>query len=42
MKQAYQAASERQSTGPLLNMAFQAAIRVARRVTSETAIHHAA
>ncbi len=39
VKQAYQAASELQSTGPLLHMAFQAAIRVARRVSSETAIH---
>ena len=39
VKQAYQAATERESTGPLLHMAFQAAIRVARRVTTETAIH---
>ena len=39
VKQAYQAATEREVTGPLLHMAFQAAIRVARRVTTETAIH---
>lgn len=39
VKQAYQAAAERDSTGPLLHMAFQAAIRVARRVATETAIH---
>ena len=39
VKQAYQAATEREATGPLLHMAFQAAIRVARRVTTETAIH---
>ena len=34
VKQAYQAATEREATGPLLHMAFQAAIRVARRVTT--------
>jgi glutamyl-tRNA reductase len=39
VKRAYQAATEREVTGPLLHMAFQAAIRVARRVTVETAIH---
>jgi glutamyl-tRNA reductase len=39
VKQAYQAATERDTTGPLLHSAFQAAIRVARRVASETAIH---
>ena len=39
VKQAYQAATEGEATGPLLHMAFQAAIRVARRVTTETAIH---
>ncbi len=39
VKQAYQAATEREATGPLLHMAFQAAIRVARRVTTETTIH---
>ena len=39
VKQAYQAATEREATGPLLHQAFQAAIRVARRVASETAIH---
>ena len=39
VKQAYQSATECEATGPLLHMAFQAAIRVARRVTTETAIH---
>lgn len=39
VKQAYQAATERDATGPLLHSAFQAALRVARRVASETAIH---
>ena len=39
VKQAYQLAAERDSTGPLTHAAFQAAIRVARRVASETAIH---
>ena len=39
VKQAYQAATDRDTTGPLLHSAFQAAIRVARRVTTETAIH---
>ncbi|MGA2067012.1 MAG: glutamyl-tRNA reductase [Thermoguttaceae bacterium] len=39
VKQAYQAATERDATGPLLHAAFQAAIRVARRVATETAIH---
>jgi glutamyl-tRNA reductase len=39
VKQAYQAATEREATGPLLHQAFQAAIRVARRVATETAIH---
>jgi glutamyl-tRNA reductase len=39
VKEAYQAATQGQSTGPLLHTAFQAAIRVARRVANETAIH---
>ena len=39
VKQAYQAATEREATGPLLHQTFQAAIRVARRVGTETAIH---
>jgi len=39
VKQAYQLAAERDSTGPLTHAAFQAAIRVARRVANETAIH---
>ncbi len=39
VKQAYQAATEREAAGPLLHQAFQAAIRVARRVATETAIH---
>jgi glutamyl-tRNA reductase len=39
VKQAYQAATEHESTGPLLHTAFQAALMVARRVAGETAIH---
>ena len=39
VKQAYQVATEQDNTGPLLHAAFQAALRVARRVASETAIH---
>ena len=39
VKQAYQAATQHDTTGPLLHTAFQAALHVARRVASETAIH---
>jgi glutamyl-tRNA reductase len=39
VKQAYQAAIERDAAGPLLHQAFQAAIRVARRVAAETGIN---
>jgi glutamyl-tRNA reductase len=39
VKQAYQLATQRDNTGPLTHSAFQAALRVARRVASETAIH---
>jgi glutamyl-tRNA reductase len=39
VKQAYQEAAQHDNTGPLLHTAFQAAIHVARRVASETAIH---
>lgn len=39
VKQAYQSADERQSTGPLTHAAFQAALKTARRVSVETAIH---
>lgn len=39
VKQAYQLATERNSTGPLTHAIFQAALRVARRVTSETTIN---
>ena len=39
VKQAYQAAVQHDNAGPLLHSAFQAAIRVARRVAAETAIH---
>jgi glutamyl-tRNA reductase len=39
VKQAYQEATEQEAAGPLLHQAFQAAIRVARRVATETAIH---
>ena len=39
VKEAYQTAGLCESTGPLLHLVFQAALRVARRVASETAIH---
>ena len=39
VKQAYQLATRRDNTGPLTHSAFQAALRVARRVATETAIH---
>ncbi len=39
VKQAYQLAAGRDNTGPLMHSAFRAAIRVARRVAAETAIH---
>ncbi len=39
VKEAYQTAMLQESTGPLLHAAFQAALRVARRVASETAVH---
>jgi glutamyl-tRNA reductase len=39
VKQAYDIAHRQESVGPVLHQTFQAAIRVARRVASETAIH---
>lgn len=39
VKQAYELAQSGDSAGPLLNMAFQAAIRVAKRVATETRIN---
>ncbi len=39
VKQAYQLATQCQSAGPLMHAAFQAAVRVARRVAGETTIH---
>jgi glutamyl-tRNA reductase len=39
VKQAYELANERNSTGPLTHGVFQAAVRVARRVTTETTLH---
>jgi glutamyl-tRNA reductase len=39
VKQAYRVASERNSAGQLTHSAFQAAIKVAKRVATETAIH---
>ncbi|MES1213754.1 MAG: glutamyl-tRNA reductase [Singulisphaera sp.] len=39
IKQAYELACERQSTGPLTNQVFQAALRVAKRVANETSIN---
>jgi glutamyl-tRNA reductase len=39
VKEAYQVASDGDYTGPLTHAAFQGAMRVARRVATETAIH---
>lgn len=39
VKDAYELATQQESTGPLLHAVFQSAIRVARRVANETAIH---
>jgi len=39
VKQAYELANQCNSTGPLTHSIFQAAVRVARRVTTETALH---
>ncbi|MCA9199536.1 MAG: glutamyl-tRNA reductase [Planctomycetales bacterium] len=39
VKEAYQLATDGEYTGPLTHAAFQGAIRVARRVANETAIH---
>ncbi len=39
VKQAYETAKHRQSTGPLTHGIFQTAVRVAKRVTSETTLH---
>jgi glutamyl-tRNA reductase len=39
VKQAYQLATRHGATGPLTHAAFQAALKVARRVANETAIH---
>jgi glutamyl-tRNA reductase len=39
VKEAYQTATDRGATGPLLHAAFQAALRVARRVAHETTLH---
>ncbi|MFO0915485.1 MAG: glutamyl-tRNA reductase [Pirellulales bacterium] len=39
VKEAYQLATDYESAGPLTHGAFQAAIRVARRVSNETGIH---
>lgn len=39
VKAAYQLAEEERATGPITHAAFQAALRTARRVASETAIH---
>src|SRR5258706_4966841 len=40
VKQAYELATTESATGPLINAAFQSALRVAKRVTTETAIQH--
>jgi glutamyl-tRNA reductase len=39
VKQAYELAYDRRSTGPLTNQIFQAALRVAKRVSNETSIN---
>ena len=39
VKQAYRVGAEQDNTGPLMHAVFQAALRVARRVAGETAIH---
>ena len=39
VKQAYELATQNNSTGPLAHAAFQAALKAARRVAGETAIH---
>jgi glutamyl-tRNA reductase len=39
VKQAYEFAKDRQSAGPLTHGIFQAAVRVAKRVTTETTLH---
>jgi glutamyl-tRNA reductase len=39
VKQAYQLATQQKAAGPLTHAAFQAAVRVARRVANETTIH---
>jgi glutamyl-tRNA reductase len=39
VKDAYQVATRQDNTGPLMHAVFQAALRVARRVATETAIH---
>lgn len=40
VKQAYQAAVQQATAGPMLHAAFQAALQAARRVANETALHH--
>jgi glutamyl-tRNA reductase len=39
VKQAYQLASQQDNAGPLMHILFQSALRVAKRVASDTAIH---
>ena len=39
VKQAYQLAESHRSTGPITHSVFQAALRVAKRVATETAVH---
>ncbi|MGD9646254.1 MAG: glutamyl-tRNA reductase [Pirellulales bacterium] len=39
VKQAYQLATQENSAGPLTHAIFQAAVKVARRVTNETSLH---
>ena len=39
VKQAYRLAQENKSTGPLTNLTFQTAVKVARNIANETTIH---
>jgi len=39
VKQAYELATQQASTGPMTNVVFQAAMRVAKRVATETRLH---
>jgi glutamyl-tRNA reductase len=40
VKQAYQLATQQDNTGPIMHALFQSALRVAKRVANDTAIHY--